>query len=68
MTCSHGVASEGVFSYQTNKRAGIPTIFTDLALYNFFLVPKVKKILIARHFGNNDDIRSNTTAALKTIP
>ena len=31
----------------------------------FFLFPKIKEILKGRHF---DDIRSNTTAALKDIP
>jgi len=33
----------------------------------FFLFPKIKEILKGRHFGD-DDIRSNTTAALKAIP
>jgi hypothetical protein len=37
----------------------------DLAPTDFFLFPKIKEILKGRHF---DDIRSNTTAALKAIP
>jgi hypothetical protein len=37
----------------------------DLAPSDFFLFPKIKEILKGRHF---DDIRSNTTAALKAIP
>jgi len=35
---------------------------------NFFLFPKIKEILKGRYFDDIDDIRSNTTAALKTIP
>jgi hypothetical protein len=34
---------------------------------NFSLFPKVKKILKGRHF-DDDDVRINTTAALKAIP
>jgi len=34
----------------------------------FFLFPKKKEILKGRHFDDIDDIRSNTTAALKAIP
>ena len=34
----------------------------------FFLFPKIKEILKGRHFDDIDDIRSNTTAALKAIP
>jgi hypothetical protein len=30
--------------------------------------PKIKEILKGRYFDGIDDIRSNTTAALKTIP
>jgi hypothetical protein len=33
----------------------------------FFLFPKIKEILKGRHFDDIDDIRSNTTAALKAI-
>jgi len=42
-----------------------PAYSLDLAPSDFFLFPKIKEILIGRHF---DDIRSNTTAALKAIP
>jgi len=34
----------------------------------FFLFPKIKEILKGRHFDDIDDIRINTTAALKAIP
>jgi len=37
----------------------------DLAPIDFFLFLKINKILKGKHF---DDIRSNTTAALKDIP
>ena len=40
----------------------------DLAPSDFFLFPKIKEILKGRHFDDNDDIRSNTMAALKAIP
>jgi hypothetical protein len=33
----------------------------------FFLFPKVKEILKGRDFDDTDDIRINTTAALKAI-
>jgi hypothetical protein len=33
-----------------------------------FLFTKMKEILKGRHFDDVDDIRSNTTAALKAIP
>jgi transposase len=39
----------------------------DLAPSDFFLFPKIKEILKGRHFDDIDDIRSNTTAALKAI-
>jgi hypothetical protein len=38
-----------------------------LALSDFPLFPKIKEILKGRHFDDIDDIRSNTTAALKAI-
>ena len=40
----------------------------DLAPSDFFLFPKIKEILKGSHFDDIDDIRGNTTAALKTIP
>jgi hypothetical protein len=41
-----------------------PACSPDLAPNYFFLFSKIKKILKGRHF---DDIRSNTTEALKAI-
>jgi len=40
----------------------------ELAPDDFFLFPKIKEILKGRHFDDIDNIRSNTTAALKAIP
>jgi len=45
-----------------------PAYSPDLAPSDFFLFPKIKEILKGRHFGDIDDIRRNTTAALKAIP
>jgi transposase len=42
-----------------------PLYSPDLAPNDFVLFPKTREILKGRHF---DDIRSNTTAALKAIP
>jgi hypothetical protein len=42
-----------------------PPYSPDLAPSDFFLFAKIKEILKGRYF---DDIRSNTTAALKAIP
>ena len=39
----------------------------DIAPKDFFLFPKIKKILKGRHFDDIDGIRTNTTAALKAI-
>jgi len=44
-----------------------PAYSPDLAPCDF-LFPKIKEILKERHFDDIDDIRSNTTAALKAIP
>jgi hypothetical protein len=44
-----------------------PACSPDLAPSDFFLHPKIKEILKRRHFDDTDDIRSNTTAALKAI-
>ena len=41
-----------------------PAYSPDLAPSDFFLFPKIKELLKGRHI---DDIRSNTTAALKAI-
>ena len=45
-----------------------PAYSPDLATMDFFLFPKIKKILKGRHFDGIDDIRNNTTAALKAFP
>ena len=45
-----------------------PAYSPDLTPNDFFLFPNIKEIVKGRHFDDNDDIRSNTTAALKTIP
>jgi histone-lysine N-methyltransferase SETMAR len=45
-----------------------PPYSPDLAPNDFLLLPKIKEILKGRHFNDIDDIRSNTTAALKAIP
>ena len=45
-----------------------PAYSRDLAPNDFFLFPKIKEILKGRHLDDIDDIRSNTTAALKAIP
>ena len=45
-----------------------PAYSPDLAPSDFFLFLKIKEILKGRYFNDIDDIRSNTTAALMTIP
>jgi len=45
-----------------------PAFSPDLAPSDFFLFLKIKEILKGRHFDYTDDIRSDTTAALKAIP
>jgi hypothetical protein len=45
-----------------------PVHSPDLAPDDFFLFSEIKEILKVRHFDDIDDIRSNTTAALKAIP
>jgi hypothetical protein len=45
-----------------------PAYSPDLAPSDFFLFPKKKEILKGRYFADSDDIRSNTTAALKAMP
>jgi len=45
-----------------------PAYSPDLTPNDFFLFPNIKEIVKGRHFDDNDDIRSNTTAALKAIP
>ena len=45
-----------------------PAYSPDLVPSDFFLFPKIKEILKGRHFDDIDDIRNNTTTALKVIP
>jgi hypothetical protein len=45
-----------------------PAYSPDLAPSDFFLFPNIKEILKGRHFDDIDDIRSNTTAAMKAFP
>jgi len=45
-----------------------PAYSPDLAPIDFFLLTKLKEILEGMHFDDIDDIRNNTTAALKAIP
>ena len=45
-----------------------PAYSLDLTSSDFFLFPKTKEILKGRHLDDIDDIRSNTTAALKATP
>ena len=45
-----------------------PAYSPDPAPTDFVLFAKIKEILKGRHFDDIDDIRSNTTAALKVIP
>jgi len=45
-----------------------PAYSLDLVPNDFFLFPKIKELLKGRHFDDTDDIRGNTTAALKAIP
>jgi len=45
-----------------------PAYSPDLTPSDFFLFPKIKEILIRRHFDDIYNIRNNTTAAPKAIP
>jgi len=47
---------------------GNPCLLQDLVPSDFLPFPKKKEILKGRHFDDNDDIRSNSTAALMAIP
>jgi len=58
-----------VFSYyQQITVLEHPAYSPDLAPSNFFLFPKIKEMLVGKNFDDTDDIRSNTTAAMKAIP
>jgi len=45
-----------------------PAYSPDLTPSDFFLLPMITEILKGRHFDDIDDIRNNTTAALKVLP
>jgi hypothetical protein len=64
-TCSHGAVCEGVLASKQITVLEHPPYSLDLVPSALFLFPKIKEILKGRHF---DDIRSNMTAALKSIP
>jgi hypothetical protein len=56
--------------FVTNKQATVledPRYSPDLAPSDFPLFPMIKEIFKGRYFDDIDDIRSNTTAALKAI-
>jgi transposase len=60
-----------VREFLANKQITVlehPPYSQDLAPYDFFLFPKIKEILTGRHSDDNEDMTSNTTVALKTIP
>jgi hypothetical protein len=68
ITTMHLLTTLSVREYLASKQITVlehPAHSPDLAPSDFFLFPKIKKILKGRHF---DDIGSNTTAALKAIP
>ena len=67
--CSHGTVCEGVRS--STKQITVlehPAYSPDLAPGDFFCSQRERKYWKGRHFHDTDDIRSNTTAALKAIP
>lgn len=45
-----------------------PPYSPDLAPCDFFLFPKVKKVMKGRRFDDVDDIKTNTTKELQAIP
>jgi hypothetical protein len=45
-----------------------PPYSPNLAPSDLFLFPKIKEILTGSYFACTDNIRCNTTAALKAIP
>ena len=59
---------EGVLAAKQITVLEHPAYSPDLAPNDFLLFPKIKEILKGSHFGNIDNIRSNSTAALKTVP
>ena len=67
-TCSHGMVCEGFLATKQITVLEHPAYSPDLVPSDFFMFQKIKEILKGRHFDDIDDIRSNTTAALKDIP
>ena len=67
-TCTHGNVCEEVLAIKQITVLEHPAYSPDLAPSDFFLFPKIKEILKGRYFDDTDDIRNNTTAALKDIP
>jgi len=64
----HLLTRQSVSEFLATKQITVleqPAYSPDLAPNDFFLFPKTKEILKGRHF---EDIKSNTTTALKTIP
>jgi len=67
-TCSHGTVCGEFLATKQITVLEHPAYSPDLAPSDLFLSPKINEILKGRHFDDIDDIRSNTTAALKAIP
>jgi hypothetical protein len=65
---SHAFSVRGFLATKQITVLEHPVYSPDLASNDYFLFPKIKEILKEMYFDNIDDIRSNTTAALKTIP
>ena len=68
---AHAHAALSVREFLATKQITVlehPAYSAHLAPNDFFLFPKIKEILKGRHFDDNDDISSSTTAALKAIP
>jgi transposase len=67
-TTMHLLTRHSVREFLATKQITLlehPAYSPDLAHSDFFLFPKIKEILKGWHF---DDVKSNTTAALKAIP
>jgi len=69
-TTMHLLTPQYVREFLATKQTTVlehPACSLDLGPNDIFLFPKIKEILKGRHFGDIDDISSNTTAALKAI-
>jgi histone-lysine N-methyltransferase SETMAR len=63
--------AESVREFVATKQVSVlehPAYSPDLAHSEFFLFLKIKEMLEGRHVDDIDDLRSNTTTALKAIP